>query len=175
MAELKFVITGTAGVGKTTALTSLCDIPPISTDAATTDELSSVKSTTTVAFDFGEIILDDDTHIRIYGTPGQSRFKHMWDIIAEEALGLIVLVDHSRPDPIEDLKIYLDNFAGLVEKTGVVIGVTRLDADKEDELDIYYQCLEEKNIFCPIMIVDPRQRSDMVDLMDALMAYLEYA
>ncbi|RLU01008.1 MAG: GTP-binding protein, partial [Ketobacter sp.] len=42
MAELKFVITGTAGVGKTTAICALSDVPPVATDADTTDELSLI-------------------------------------------------------------------------------------------------------------------------------------
>ena len=57
MAELKFVITGTAGVGKTTAIAAISDVPPLCTDADTTDELAQIKDATTVAFDFGEVNL----------------------------------------------------------------------------------------------------------------------
>lgn len=174
MSELKFIITGTAGVGKTTAITALSDIPPVTTDAFTTDELAEVKETTTTAFDFGEILLDDNTTIRIYGTPGQERFRHMWEILAEGALGLVILVDHSRANPIDDLNVYLENFENLVKQTAVVVGVTRADPE-DDDLEAYYLALEERNINCPVMIVDPRERDDMVDLMDSLISYLEYA
>ena len=175
MAELKFVITGTAGVGKTTAICALSDVPPIATDTDTTDELSLIKNTTTVAFDFGEVILDDGARVRIYGTPGQERFRHMWEIIAEGALGLIILVDNSRPDPIDDLKIYIDNFQKLIEETSVVIGVTRCNGSDRVSIDDYYAYLERRELFCPVLEADPRSREDMVALMDALMAMLECA
>lgn len=138
MAELKFVITGTAGVGKTTAICSLSDVPPVETDADTTDDLAMIKSTTTVAFDFGEVILDDGARVRIYGTPGQERFRHMWEILAEGALGLLILVDNSRPDPLSDLMMYIDNFQKLIDDTGVVVGVTRCDAGSKTSIDDYY-------------------------------------
>lgn len=175
MSELKFIITGTAGVGKTTAITSLCDVPPISTDAATTDSLAEVKATTTTAFDFGEIMLDDDTCVRLYGTPGQERFKHMWEILAQGALGLIILVDHSRPNPIEDLQIYLDNFSTLVAETGVAVGINRMLSEQENEIEKYYEALEKNDICCPVLNVDPRERQDMTELMDALMSCIEYS
>lgn len=175
MSELKFIITGTAGVGKTTAITALSDIPPISTDAIATDELAAVKSTTTTAFDFGEIILDAETHVRIYGTPGQERFRHMWEILAKGALGLIILIDHTRPEPVEDLKIYLNNFSTLADETGVVVGITRVETLSDEETDKYYAALEEMNRMCPVMIVDPRSKNDMVMIMDALMSCVEHA
>lgn len=175
VSELKFIITGTAGVGKTTAITSLSDVPPVTTDALTTDELADIKDTTTTAFDFGEILLDEHTCIRIYGTPGQERFRHMWEILAEGALGLVILIDHSREKPLEDLNIYLNNFPKLVEESAVAIGVTRVEPNEQDALEGYYQALEDKLIYCPVMAVDPREREDMVDLMDSLVSYLDYA
>ena len=174
MTELKFVITGNAGVGKTTAITVLSDIPPMSMEAETTDELAQIKSTTTTAFDFGEIVLDDATRIRLYGTPGQERFRHMWEIIAEGALGLVILIDHTRPDPIHDMKLYLQSFAKLIDHTGVVVGITRAEEAAPSAIERYYEALEGEGIHCPIMVVDPRNKEDMVDIMDVLMSVLEY-
>lgn len=173
MSELKFVITGTPGVGKTTAIQSISDIPPVITDALTTDDLAEIKSTTTVAFDFGEVHLDADTIVRIYGTPGQERFRFMWDIISEGALGLIILVDNSREDPLADMQIYLDNFTRLINETGVVVGVSRLENHPSPNLDDFYQYLEAQNLHIPVMEADPRNKEDMINLMDALMAIVE--
>ena len=175
MSELKFVITGTAGVGKTTAIAAISDVPPVCTDADTTDDLAAIKSATTVAFDFGEVHLDGGVCVRIYGTPGQERFRHMWEILADGALGLIILVDDSRPDPIADLSMYIHNFLELINRTGLVIGITRLDASKGRTLENYYAYLDDVGLSCPVLETDPRSREDMVVLMDALMATLEYA
>lgn len=175
MAELKFVITGTAGVGKTTAINTLSDIPTVCTDTETTDELAQIKEVTTVAFDYGEVQLEGDICVRIYGTPGQDRFRHMWEILAEGALGLIILVDNTRPDPIADLSMYIHNFLDLINKTGVAVGVTRYEKPSDFKLEHYYNYLNDVGLTCPVIEVDPRQREDMVALMDALMATLEYA
>jgi len=170
--EYKIVVTGTAAVGKTTAITSLSDNPPVTTDQEATDDLAEIKATTTVAFDFGEIILDDDTIVRVYGTPGQERFRHMWEIIAEGAMGFIILVDATRPDPVADLDIYVTNFAQFIADTTTVIGITRGDG-VPDCSDALYDYLEKNNLAFPIMPVDPRDKSDMTELMLSLLAMLE--
>lgn len=175
MSELKFVITGTAGVGKSTAIASLSDTPPVITDADTTDELSALKETTTVAFDFGEVFLDDDTVVRIYGTPGQERFRHMWEIIADGALGLVILVDNTRPDPLADLDIYMDNFVDLISQTGMVVGVTRHDTPGSPGIDQYFEHLAQRDMCCPVLEVDPRDKADVAMIMDTLMSVLEFA
>lgn len=125
MAQLKFIFTGTPGAGKTTAISAISDFPPVSTDAFATDELSDIKEQTTVAMDFGELTLESGERIGLYGTPGQDRFRHMWEILIRGGLGLIILIDNSRPDPLFDLKIYLDNFRQFILETGAVIGITR--------------------------------------------------
>ena len=174
MGELKFVITGTAGVGKSTAIACISDVAPVVTDEETTDELREIKNATTVAFDFGEVFLNDDTVVRIYGTPGQERFRHMWEIIADGALGLIILVDCTRNNPPSDLAMYIENFADLIRETGMVVGLTRTEKIPDFETDRYFAVLEENNILCPVIEIDPRKREDVAMLLDTLMAILEY-
>ena len=171
--ELKIVITGTAAVGKTTAIQSLSDNCAVTTDQCATDDLAEVKETTTVAFDFGEVELDDQTVVRIYGTPGQERFRHMWEIIAEGALGFIILVDASRADPVEDLSIYLSNFGEYIDATAAVVGVTRSD-NYPNCVDTLCDYLEQRELAMPVMTVDPRDKSDMTLVMLSLLAMLEY-
>ncbi|VUD68979.1 hypothetical protein TDB9533_04342 [Thalassocella blandensis] len=172
MAELKFVVTGTPGVGKSTALNSVCDSLPIATEATTSDDLSAVKETTTVALDFGEVLLDDGTCLRIYGTPGQIRFKHMWEIISEGALGFIILIDATRKDPVEDLSIYIENFQPYISQTSAVVAITR---DPDCSLEPYYNYLESNGLCFPVMCADPRDRDDMTEVLMALIAMLEFS
>ena len=75
--QLKIVFTGPMGAGKTTAIRAISDAPPVSTEVGNSDRQSSVKESTTVALDYGELTLEDGTCLRIYGTPGQARFSFM--------------------------------------------------------------------------------------------------
>ena len=103
---LKIVIAGGFGVGKTTLVRSLSEIPPLLTEESMTsasigvDDVRAVpsKTTTTVAMDFGRISVDDQLVLYLFGTPGQDRFWFMWDELARGAVGAVVLVDLRRID-----------------------------------------------------------------------------
>lgn len=107
--RIKILVAGPMGVGKTTSIQTLSEIPTLHTDevmtegAATTDDLSLVglrhKTTTTVAIDFGRRTLPGNKIVLyLYGTPGQRRFLPLWEGIAFGALGALVLADTRRLD-----------------------------------------------------------------------------
>jgi signal recognition particle receptor subunit beta len=101
---LKIVIAGGFGVGKTTMVAAVSEVPPLSTEEELTaesvgiDDVSGIerKSTTTVAMDFGRITINDDLVLYLFGTPGQDRFWFLWDELALGAIGAIVLADTRR-------------------------------------------------------------------------------
>jgi len=101
---LKIVIVGGFGVGKTTMVRSVSEIRPLSTEEIMTragvgiDEPGAVrdKTTTTVAFDFGRITLNDRMILYLFGAPGQERFWFLWDQLFSGTLGAVVLVDTRR-------------------------------------------------------------------------------
>jgi uncharacterized protein len=104
---LKIVVVGGFGVGKTTMVSSVSEIRPLSTEEVMTqagvgvDDTAgaSGKTTTTVAFDFGRITLNDEMVLYLFGAPGQERFWFLWDRLFAGTLGAVVLVDTRR---IED-------------------------------------------------------------------------
>ncbi len=88
------------GAGKTTAIRAISEIPSRPHRRLTTAIASShEKATTTAALDYGEVTLSVGDKLRLYGTPVQLRFDFMWQILAESALGVVLLVDNSRPIP----------------------------------------------------------------------------
>lgn len=171
MIEHKIIITGTMGAGKTTAIAAVSEIPPISTDVNNTDA-NIEKEKTTVAFDYGQVSLGDNETLRLYGTPGQKRFSFMWKLLAKGALGVIILVDSLRPDPLEDLKIYLDNFSSLIESTACVIGITKMVNKDETTINRYASFSAQHGVICPIVAVDIQSKDDILMLLNLLLTQL---
>lgn len=173
MSEYKFIFTGTPGAGKTTAIAAISDTPPVSTDMDSTDELRVIKDKTTVAMDFGELTLEGGEKVFLYGTPGQERFRHMWEILIRGGLGLILLIDNSRPDPLDDLAMYLGNFREFIQSTGAVIAITRSDIKDDPDIGGYQEVMSDLGMVLPIIHADPRQREDVLMLLDMLISIVE--
>jgi signal recognition particle receptor subunit beta len=106
MSQYKIIFTGPVGAGKTTAINSISDLPPVKTDAAASDMTKSKKSATTVAMDYGVMNLPGGEKLHLYGTPGQERFDFMWDILVTGGIGLVLLLDNTRADPFVDMKFF---------------------------------------------------------------------
>lgn len=173
--EHKILFTGTMGAGKTTAISAISAVKMVKTEAANRDKSLFAKATTTVGFDYGEVAIEDGSVLRLYGTPGQKRFEFMWKIVARGALGLIVLVDNSRPDPLEDLDLYLRNFPALVESGLVVVGVGRTEDHPSPSVDDFYEHLAARDLMLPILQVDVRKGEDVLMMLDVLFGLLEVA
>jgi len=169
----KIIFTGPVGAGKTTAIQSMSDIPIISTNEEASDMTKQRKSQTTVAMDYGQIKIGNKEKIHLYGTPGQERFNFMWDILTKGALGLILLLDNSRDNPQQDLKFYTSSFKDFINQGELVVGITRIDDEKNPNINNYRDWLSELSIQAPVFSVDARERQDVSSLIQALLYTLD--
>jgi signal recognition particle receptor subunit beta len=172
MKDFKIVFTGPPGAGKTTAITALSDTPPVATDVRNTDASLS-KGSTTVGLDFGLIDLGGGQSVRLFGTPGQPRFKFMWRVIATDALGLVILNDNSLPDPLAELAIYLDAYKDLLPAMSCVVGVGRMSRNPSPSIDDYSDMLARRGLLLPVLSADVRNRDDVLMLVEIVLAQAE--
>lgn len=102
---VKILVSGPVGAGKTTLIRTLSTIPVVNTDELSTEQIG--KSQTTVALDFGQMELGDFS-LHLFGTPGQSRFDFMWEVLSEGAFGMLLLVACNRPEDFPNARRILE-------------------------------------------------------------------
>ncbi len=164
----KVVFIGPVGSGKTSAIKQLGGSSVVSTEAKASDMTQHIKPTTTVAMDYGLVTLPDGERIHIYGTPGQERFSFMWDILLPSCDGLVLLLDSSRANPLQDLKFFVQKFKKYIEEGKLVIGVTKSDLKESLSLDQYDVALANLGVTSTVQRVDARQHSCVIKLIYAL-------
>ena len=83
MSAYKIVVTGPFNSGKTEFVKNGSDIPMVETEKNITTEDRGIKNETTVAMDYGRVEIEGRI-LHLSGTPGQTRFNFMWEILARE-------------------------------------------------------------------------------------------
>ena len=171
MTDIKLIVTGSMGAGKTAIVTAISEFPPVRTEVPVgAEQVRGDKTTTTVALDYGAMTLEDGRRLLIFGTPGQRRFDFMCKILARGALGVVILLDHAGQDPAGDLAYYMDLFNEVISESGAVIGVTHQDERPDATLRPYHEVLRKRGVVLPVFTVDARRRDHALKMIEALIA-----
>ncbi len=153
----KVVVAGAFGVGKSTLIRAVSDAAVVGTEAPTSGSEATVKATTTVGMEYGTFTVGRGAgavELRLYGLPGQERFRFMWDIVAVGADGVLLLVDATRPDTWEDAAAAAAHLAGA-DGPPLLVGVNRA-AGRGDALEDIARIVGVVPERCtPCEVVDP--------------------
>jgi len=168
--QYKLVFAGSVGSGKTTSINSISDIDTFNTDEVATDKTSFLKDTTTVAMDYGQMRLKDDTIIHLYGTPGQDRFSFMWDIIGVGSMGAIILINNNSENPLAQLDNYIKAFNSKFNSRCIVVGITCTDLCSKPNISAYRKHVGKYDNKIPIYTLDARN-GEMVRILVRTLLY----
>ncbi|MGR8980336.1 MAG: GTP-binding protein [Gammaproteobacteria bacterium] len=168
------IFTGPAGAGKTTAIHSISDVPLVNTRMSAAGELTtSQRSSATSAMVCGLITLSDREKIHLYGVPISGRLDCNLDELIQGGIGLVLLLDNTRPDPFKDMLFFLSLLEQFIASTAVVIGVTHIDLISKPTIADYHRQLQGTGLRAPIFAVDARVRNDISLLVQALIYSLD--
>jgi uncharacterized protein len=170
---MKVLVAGGFGVGKTTMVRSVTEIKSLHTEelvSQVTDDYYRVdgmdKATTTVALDFGRITIDEDIVLYLFGTPGQERFRFMWNELSYGAVGVVILADTRR---LGDCFAAVDYFE--LRRIPFVVAVNHFDGASRFQPEVVRAALD-LDPEVPVISCDARDRTSC---RDALVLLVEHA
>lgn len=172
MKTMRLVVAGSVGAGKSTFVRTLSEIEVVDTDRTATDETALFKSGTTVALDFGRLMLGPNMDLHLYGTPGQARFDFMWDLLIQNAHCYILLVAANRPN---DFNYICEIIAFINQRVQIpmIIGLTHVDCPgalipEEILMNLGYDIHDQNRP--PLVNINPNDRTSVLEALVVLMA-----
>ncbi|NEQ80885.1 MAG: GTPase [Moorea sp. SIO2I5] len=173
MDNIRIVVTGTIGAGKSTFVRTFSEGAVIETERTATDATSLFKKKTTVALDFGLRPLNRNLDLHLYGTPGQARFDFMWDILIRRAHAYILLMAANRSSDFASARQILSFMQERVT-IPMIIGLTHTDvpgAWTPEEIMMRMAYIGDPNQ-PPIVAVNPNNKTSVFETVMILMAQM---
>jgi signal recognition particle receptor subunit beta len=161
---------GPFGVGKTTAVFTLCGDSVASTDVQSSLVRARagrhVKPTTTVGLERGEWTTPDGRVVSVVGTPGQERFDLVRRSAMPRSAGVVLWLFGDHEHAGLDAELWLDFIAAEVLLDRITVAVTRVGGreDVDAALDAFRQIADRFSPNIPAVAADPRDRDDVANV-----------
>jgi len=170
--QIKIVFTGSVGAGKSLAISQLSEIMVVKTEVKHSEAITFEKKTTTVGMDYGQVSLSATDKLHLYGTPGQRRFDFMSDILTKGALAIIIIINNSLDEPLNELLYYLELNKVFLEQNTAAIVITHMDVSDKPSVENYTNFLSERDGDYPVISIDLREKEQALDMLDEVMCHL---
>lgn len=169
--ELKLVVVGSVGSGKSTSIRAISEVPVSGTEARASERAAlHRKVTTTVAMEYGRVTLEN-TKLHLYGSPGQRRFDFMATLLCKGADGMVVMIDNGNGRPMDELDYYLKFHHAFLKNSPALISVTHYDdtCTRTGLIDYHSYCISQ-GFSLPIMRLDARDKHQVEKMLGRLLA-----
>ncbi|MDR0213343.1 MAG: 50S ribosome-binding GTPase [Comamonas sp.] len=168
---LRVSLLGPMGIGKTTALRSLCGQLMAGSDVPNLDKAAHAKEFTTVGAEFGEIDLGSGERLQLVGSPGQDRFDFVRRWVLSASVGALLMIDANDSDALDYASEMLAGVAEL--ETAPLLIILSCRPVSEAQLEAFSSALMSRgHAIVPIVQADPRDRQQMLDALGVLASLL---
>ena len=160
-AVVKLLITGNHHTGSRAILERLSDIPAI-----------TLSSDVENGLDYGCMKLDDD-QVHLYSVR-RNLSEQMWESLGDDVLGVIMLIDASAENALDDLQHYLQEFHDIILDTGTTIGLVNAESGTVSLQDCHDMTTKQLGgVALPIFEVEPTSNYDTHILINTLLEMLD--
>lgn len=167
----RIVLFGPMGIGKTTAIRTLCGDTAVDCDVPNLDVEAHDKETTTVGAEFGIVCLSNHEELHVYGSPGQDRFGFLRQWLLSLAVGTMVLVDINQPDALPYAAELVAQFQRLAPGAAVVVLSAR-PSPPATLRSFSRHLADHAGMAIPVLAVDVREPDQMFNALELLVAVL---
>lgn len=153
----KILFIGSPGAGKSKLIETSKNI-----SSANSTDTQNKNIQNNAGIDYAEIELKDETMITLIGIPDQIKLEFIWDIVGRNISAFVIVLDMSRPELFDYLKLYLRMIHAETDNTAdIYCALTHSDKLNTIPDDISHQINSEFPSIINSFILDCRVNQEV--------------